>query len=213
MELYQLLHRGMWYQRLLEWFRVHGRLFPWRITRDWYRVVVAEFMLIRTRSEVVDRVYREFIDRFPRPEDLCNASDEEIKCFFKKIGLIYRASRLKEVVCRVLRDYRGVFPCSEKDLDALPGIGRYLRNVLMTRICGVPRPFVDTNILRFLSRFLGHRVDVDYAEQWLLKEVPVQLLEDVNIALLDLAAMICKPRKPLCGECPLRSWCRSSGSV
>ena len=202
-----------WIEALLNWFSTHGRRFPWRETRDWYRVLVAEFMLIRTRSEVVERVYREFLERFPTPEHLCKADLHDVETFFKRLGLVQRSSRLRNTVCHILQEYGGDMPCSFDELNRLPGIGRYVAHVLLTRVCGKVTPFVDTNVLRVLRRFLGdERIDTESAERWLSSTVPKHVLEQVNIAILDLAALVCKPKRALCISCPLASWCRTSTS-
>lgn len=168
-------------------------------------------MLIRTRSEVVERVYQLFLERFPKPEDLCRSDLEEVKAFFKNLGLIQRARKLKEVVCLILEKYGGVLPCSYIDLETLPGIGRYIAGVLLTRVCKIPTPFVDANIIRFAKRFLGVQdIDVENIETWFRESISKELLEEVNIALLDFSAIICTPRNPKCGICPLRTFCKSN---
>lgn len=202
-----------WIEALLSWFSRHGRRFPWRETRDWYRVLVAEFMLIRTRSEVVEKVYREFLERFPTPEHLCRADIRDVETFFKRLGLVQRSYRLHSTVCHILQKYGGAMPCSFDELSKLPGIVRYVAHVLLTRVCEEAVPFVDTNVLRVLRRFLGdENLDTESAERWLLSTVPKHVLEQVNIALLDLAALVCKPRRALCTLCPLANWCRTSAS-
>lgn len=199
-----------WVKLILEWHGQNIRRFAWREYRDWYRVLVAEVMLIRTRSTTVEKVYRLFINRFPNPEDLCQTDDEDIARFFKKLGLIQRAKRIKEVVCIVLEKYGGNLPCSYPDLVALPGIGRYIANVLLTRVCRNPTPFVDANILRFARRFLGlQEISITCVENWLIENVNRDLIEDICIALLDLASLNCLPRKPKCSTCPVVSFCKS----
>ncbi len=167
-------------------------------------------MLIRTRSETVEKVYREFLEKFPRAEDLCSANPRDVEPFFKRLGLVQRAQRLHRAVCTILEKYGNTIPCRIEELFQLPGVGNYVARVLMTRVCREPLPFVDTNVLRVARRFLGDpNIDTDDAERWLLDSVPRPLLENVNIALLDLAALVCKPKRPRCSACPLASWCKA----
>lgn len=197
-----------WVAVLLQWFKQNARMLPWRRYRDWYRVLVAEVMLVRTRSEVISRVYEEFLATFPSPEDLCRSRVDDVESFFRRLGLVQRARRLREAVCTIVERFGGVLPCNYSDLIALPGVGRYIANVLLTRVCGTPTPFVDTNIARFVKRFLGlQSVDVGFVEDWLKRSASREVLEDLNIALLDLAGLVCKSRKPLCHSCPLRRFC------
>ncbi|MEM4789434.1 MAG: hypothetical protein QXV06_06545 [Ignisphaera sp.] len=130
-----------WIEELLKWFRANTRKFPWRECRDWYRVLVAEVMLIRTKSGTVEKVYKSFFDRFPKPEDLCNASIKEIKDFFTRLGLVQRAVRIQETICLIIEKYGGVLPCSYRELTSLPNVGRYIAKVLLTRICKKPITF------------------------------------------------------------------------
>jgi A/G-specific adenine glycosylase len=197
-----------WLDILLKWFRENKRRFSWREYRDWYRVLVAEVMLIRTRSETVEKIYRGFLEKFPKPEDLCNASIEEIENFFKRIGLVNRARKLREAICLVISKYGGELPCLYEELLKLPGVGKYVARVLLTKVCRKPVPFVDGNIARFARRFLGvNNMSIEDVELWLEKAVPTEILENINIALLDFSAIICKARNPRCNSCPLRTLC------
>lgn len=198
-----------WFKGLLRWFKTHKRVLPWRRRRDWYGVVVAEVMLIRTRSEVAARYYKEFMKTYPSPAALCLSSDEELRAFFKRLGLPERGPKLRRLTCTVLREYGGTIPCSLKELIRLPCVGRYVASVLLTRVCGKPTAFVDSNVQRVVTRMTGRSgvsaVDVKHL---LEQNVPKGLLERVNLALLDLAFKICKPGKPRCAECPVSSWCK-----
>lgn len=199
-----------WAELVLSWFRRNRRRFLWREYRDWYRVLVAEVMLVRTRSETAEKVYRRFLDRFRNPEDLCGSSEEEVAEFFRQLGLVNRAKRLREAVCTVLTRYGGTIPCSFRELVSLPGVGRYIARVILTRVCGSPSPFIDANVLRFAGRFLGlEDVGVDYVEKWLERSVSREDLEDLNTALIDLAGLVCTPRNPKCGTCPVSALCSS----
>lgn len=195
---------------LVQWFWKNRRKFSWREHRDWYRVLVAEVMLTRTRSETVEKIYRSFLEKFSKPEDLCNAPLKDVENFFKKIGLINRAKKLKEAVCLIINRYGGILPCSYNELLDLPGVGRYIARILLTRVCRKPVPFVDGNIARFARRFLGlHSISIEFVELWFEKTIPIELLEEVNIALLDFSAIICTARNPKCSICPLKIFCSS----
>jgi len=196
-----------WFVELLNWWRHNKRDFPWRRTNNWYHILVAEFMLIRTRSETVERAYNDFIQHFPTPEALCNASASDIVKHFEKLGLPKRGLRLHKAVCTILEKYRESIPCDRRELLSLPGVGEYIAAVILTKVCSEPEPFVDSNVLRVLSRLLGTYLRASAARNVLKTLIPAELLEEVNIGLLDLAAVVCKPRKPRCAECPLSSYC------
>jgi A/G-specific adenine glycosylase len=204
---------------LAEWFRSSGRKFPWRGEVGWYGVLLAEFLLVRTRSEVAERAFYELLSRFPTPEDLCSAGATPVREVFERIGLPSRAERLVATVCTILREYGGRVPCDYRKLLELPGVGDYIARVLLSRVCGKHVAFVDSNVLRILARFLGTRLSVAGAAELLERYIPEGELLSINIALLDLGALVCKPRKALCHICPLTSscstspWAGSSGST
>ncbi len=201
---------GFLRSRLVGWFREFGRKFPWRGDVGWYGVLLAEFLLVRTRSEVAERAFYELISRLPTPEALCSAGVAPVREVFKRIGLPSRAERLVATVCKVLRERGGVLPCDYRELVRLPGVGDYIARVVLSRVCGEHVAFVDSNVLRVISRFLGVRLGLAEVAELLEKSVPKGELLNVNVALLDLGALVCKPRKTLCPLCPLSLRCFTS---
>lgn len=198
---------------LVKWFREFGRKFPWRGEVGWYGILLAEFLLVRTRSEVAERAFYELLTKFPTPEALCSAGVAPVRGIFEKIGLPSRAERLVATVCRVLKDYSGEPPCDYQELLKLPGVGDYIARVMLSRVCGKHVAFVDSNVLRVLSRFLGLRLSASKVAELLERSIPEGELLDVNVALLDLGALVCKPRKTLCSLCPLSPGCSTSSGV
>ncbi len=199
-----------WLDELLRWFEKNGRKYFWRFDNDWYVTIVAEIMLVRTRASVVEKVVRDFLKMFPTPDRLCNAPEDGVEAFFRRLGLVKRGRWLRETVCRILQDWRGAIPCSEEILMTLPGVGKYLSRVLITKLCSAPKPFVDTNVLRVVTRFVGEKLSVDEVEEWIRNNVPEDKLYVANLALMDVGALLCKHRRPRCSSCPLSRWCRSS---
>jgi len=201
---------GFLRSRLVKWFREFGRKFPWRGEVGWYGVLLAEFLLVRTRSEVAERAFHELISRFPTPEALCSAGVAPVREVFKRIGLPSRAERLVAIVCKALREHGGALPCDYHELMKLPGVGDYIARVILSRVCGKHVAFVDGNVLRVISRFLGIRLGLTEVAELLERSIPEGELLDVNVALLDLGALVCKPRKTLCPLCPLSLRCSAS---
>jgi len=201
---------GFLRSRLVEWFRESGRKFPWRGEVGWYGVLLAEFLLVRTRSEVAERAFYELISRFPTPEALCLAGVAPVREVFKRIGLPSRAERLVATVCKVLKEHGGAIPCDYRELVRLPGVGDYIARVVLSRVCGEHVAFVDGNVLRVISRFLGFKLGLAEVAELLEKSVPKGELLNVNVALLDLGALLCKPQKTLCPLCPLSLRCFTS---
>ena len=192
--------------KLIKWFEAEGRSYVWRRSRDWYVIMVSEFLLVRTRSSVAERAVKEILDYYPTPEALCSSNPSEVLAFlegvFRRVGLVKRARWLYEAVCKLVKSSKDV--CSY-ELRSLPGVGSYIEAVIRNRVCGEPKPFIDSNVQRVISRVYGGNLPLkDIEESMLELGIDVSLL---CYALMDLAHAYCKPRKPRCKSCPLRECC------
>lgn len=198
-------------RRLLAWGQSHRRAFPWRSTRDPFRVLVAEVLLQRTRADAVVSVYGELFQRWPTARRLARAQVRSIAAVIRPLGLAYRAPRLRQLA-RTIADRREV-PRDAGALQRLPGVGRYVANATLATAFGCHAGVVDGVSARVYRRFLGlssERLPVDDGALWALVEriTPRRAAREWNWAVLDLAAGVCVPAKPRCGECPLSARCR-----
>ena len=66
-------------QRLLKWYKQHGRDLPWRKTSDPYHILVSEVMLQQTQVDRVIPKYHEFLKRYPSFEELAGGPVAEVK--------------------------------------------------------------------------------------------------------------------------------------
>ena len=189
----------------------HGRAFPWRDTNDPYRVLVAELLLQRTRGEHVVPVYREMLRRWPTVERLARARVSTIERVIAPLGLIKRASMIKQVAQEIAS--RGGVPLDPNTLAALPGIGPYGAHAIPVFADGQDLPLVDWVIARVLRRYFGlpgeRRPNAD-PDLW---DVAADLASRGNarslwLGVLDLGAAVCAKR-PRCSVCPLEESCAS----
>lgn len=195
---------------LLEWSEENIRDFPWRRQDATpYEVLIAEIFLKQTRSKTVGRVFPEFMDRFGAPEDLHEADRQEIIDVIRPLGLYnYRADALEEI-SRYLQD--SSVPSEEDKLRELPQVGPYVANATLCFGFDEDRPVVDTNVERIYSRVFGDFGvrSFDEEEYWKLADemLPEKRVQEYNLALLDLGALICKKSSPKCGVCFAESYC------
>jgi A/G-specific adenine glycosylase len=174
-------------ERLLGWFRKHGRDLPWRRTRDPYAILVSEVMLQQTQvSRVVPR-YLAWLERWPTVEALAAASPADVIREWQGLGYNRRALNLHRAACAVAA---GGWP---DDLTELPGVGRYTAAAIRRFALEEDVLPVDVNVAR-VQRRTGHAFSADAAA-----------------ALMDLGATICLARIPLCDACPLAVECPSRG--
>ena len=198
---------------LLEWYQNNARDLPWRRTSDPYQIWVSEIMLQQTRVETVIPYYLRWMDRFPALEDLAQAEQDEILSYWEGLGYYRRANNLHQAVKEVARIYGGNLPADSKKLQELPGIGRYTAGAISSIAFNLPEPILDGNIRRVFSRYFNINTPLQSPETekklWKIAEelIPVEDPGTYNQALMELGALICQPRKPLCHLCPLNPDC------
>jgi A/G-specific adenine glycosylase len=202
---------------ILRWYARHGRQLPWRATRNPYRILISEMMLQQTQVQRVLTKYPEFLKRFPTVETLADAPLREVVTIWRGMGYNNRAVRLHLLARSVMEKHEGVLPQDRDTLRALPGIGRYTANALLSFAFGKHVPVVDVNVRRVLSRILWKMDSVSSVQTetavWEAAEkvLPSGRTYDWNQALMDLGAMICTARAPRCDECPVAGVCKSKG--
>ena len=205
-----------WFQRrLLAWYQANGRRLPWRRTRNPYRILVSEVMLQQTQVDRVKDYYRGFLRRYPTFEDLAAAPLPAVRESWAGLGYYARARNLHATARIVVAEHGGKLPADAQLIRCLPGIGRYTAGAVLSIAYGHPEPILDTNAARVLGRvFAVLRRGGKAATQrrlWALaaRVTPQRHAGDFNQAIMDLGAIVCRPRNPQCAVCPLRTRCRS----
>ena len=198
---------------ILRWYRRNARAFPWRATRNPYRILVSEIMLQQTQASRVIVKYPLFLKRFPDFASLARARTSSVIRAWHGMGYNNRAVRLHQLAKNVVRERRGRLPRGVAELEQLPGIGRYTAHALACFAFGQHVPAVDTNVRRVLSRLFPHQSTKH--DIWELAEyaLPHRRAYDWNQALFDFGASVCKAQKPLCNDCPVRKLCPSAFKV
>jgi len=198
---------------LLNWYRHNRRELPWRSDPTPYRVWIAEVMLQQTRVRAALPFYERFLERFPDTKALACAPEHEVLAAWAGLGYYARARNLRRAARQIVREFGGRMPRTLDTLRKLPGIGRYTAGAICSIAFNQPRPIVDGNIRRLISRLHGteHRVSEHFFWEQAAELVPVGRASDFNQALMELGALVCLPVKPLCASCPARSLCVAYG--
>lgn len=200
-------------EKLLEWYLKSGRKFHWRnkgLTN--YQIVIAETLLQRTKAETVAKFYKQFINNFPNWKALAGADIKRLEEYLMPIGLYrQRAKRLQSLAIEMVKR-GGKLPRDRKELESIPFLGQYIANSIELIIFKQPSPLIDVNMSRVLERYFGERKMADirydpYLQNLCYKIVKHSKAKEINWAILDFAAMICKARKPACLQCPLSLKC------
>ncbi len=202
--------------QLLAWWRVHGRWFPWRQDSDPYRVLIAEILLRRTQATQVLPVFTHFLEEFPDPAALANARAERIRELLWPLGLHWRAGDVIRLGREILERTGGRVPDDPDTLRSLPGVGDYVAATVRCFALGERAAVVDVNTARVVSRFFGIDSRGELRRNRQIIEVLERLVDrrhprEFNWALIDLAALVCRPRVPVCSKCPFNQACKREG--
>ena len=199
---------------LLAWYTEQGRVFPWRGERNPYQVLVAERMLHRTRAQQVVAVYHAFLARYPTVRHLAAAISSEVLDVLAPLGLAWRFETFIPMARYLVERLDGQVPNTLDELLSVPGVGPYTAAAVLAFAFGQPVAVVDTNTIRVAGRYLQGATWTGDARKRRSVRATVSDLFDpcqpavANYAILDLGALICVARAPLCGVCPVAMGCR-----
>lgn len=172
-------------------------------------------MLQQTQVATVIGYFERFIARFPTVEHLARADVNDVLALWSGLGYYSRARHLHAAARAIVEEHGGVIPSDVDGLMSLPGIGRYTAGAIASIAYGRRVPVLDGNVARVLIRVLAIEHDPKSPalreHLWTQAEalLPRSRCGDFNQALMELGATICRPKSPLCGECPIRADCRA----
>jgi A/G-specific adenine glycosylase len=199
-------------ESILGWWKSNKRRYPWRNTRNPYRIIVAEVLLHRTQANQVVPIYKLFIKRFPSIKVLAESEESELLKILYPIGLHWRSKLLHTMAKEIIGKYNGKVPEEFDALKSLPGISHYIASALRCFAFGYPDVLLDTNTVRVTGRIFGLIINDSSrrSKQFRLileKFIDTQQPREFNWALIDFAALVCKSRIPVHEQCPVRNYC------
>ncbi|HEX7926407.1 MAG TPA: A/G-specific adenine glycosylase [bacterium] len=200
---------------LLAWFAEARRALPWRERYEPYAVWISEMMLQQTQVETVLPYYRRWMERFPSVEAVAEAPLADVLKLWEGLGYYSRARNLHRAAQVVMDQHGGTCPSTVEALLELPGIGRYTAGAIASIAFNQPVPLVDGNVVRVLSRVFAVRESYKRPEGqrllWGLAEaaLPHDRPREFNEGLMELGALICRPRAPNCLLCPWSAHCQA----
>ena len=203
---------------LLGWFRGNGRRFYWRRpSASEYERVVVEVLLQRTQATSVELFLPRFLALFPNWEALSGADQGALQELLRPLGLWRRRAAALTGLASA-RAIAGCFPSERAELERFPAVGQYVANAIELFVFERRKPLVDSNFARVVERYFGPRIQVDIRRDPWIQGVAHQLVGDkkaidINWAILDLGALVCKPRTPECNACPLKASCQFAKTI
>ncbi|MFU0762199.1 A/G-specific adenine glycosylase [Staphylococcus pasteuri] len=199
---------------IVHWFNNNQRSMPWRETTNPYYIWLSEVMLQQTQVKTVIDYYDRFTHRFPTIADLSEANEDEVLKYWEGLGYYSRARNFHHAIKEVQRDYNGIVPSDPENFKSLKGVGPYTQAAVMSIAFDHPLPTVDGNVFRVWSRLNNDSSDIKL--QSTRKTFEQQLLPYVqdeagtfNQSMMELGALICTPKNPLCMFCPVQENCEA----
>ncbi|AAC06594.1 endonuclease III domain-containing protein [Aquifex aeolicus] len=177
--------------------------------KDPFRVLVCALLSTRTKDELTWRVCKRFFEKVKSPEDLIKLSEKEIEELIYPVGFYrVKAKQLKEIGKILIEKYGGKVPDTLEELLKLPGVGRKVANLVLSKGFNKPAIVVDVHVHRIVNRWcLVKTKTPEETERKLMEIVPKELWSDINYLLVAFGQTICLPRKPKCEECPVEKYC------
>jgi A/G-specific adenine glycosylase len=201
------------------WYRSRGRLLPWRGSKNPYHVLLSEIMLQQTQVSRVLTKFPAFLRRFPTLRALAASRVRDVVIAWRGMGYNNRAVRLHALARTLKVRHSFVLPRTEVELRNLPGIGKYTAHAILSSVHGLAVPVVDINVRRFLSRLLYQMPTLDAMmdERRIWSDaqelLPSSRVYEWNQALMDIGALVCTARRPVCDFCPVGHRCQSRGTM
>lgn len=201
-------------ENIVTWFEKNQRAMPWRETTNPYYIWLSEVMLQQTQVKTVIDYYHRFIARFPTIEDLSQAHEDEVLKYWEGLGYYSRARNFHTAVKEVEAEYGGLVPNSPEKFGKLKGVGPYTQAAVMSIAYNQPLATVDGNVFRVWSRLNNDSRDtkLQSTRKDFEKELQPYVNEEAgtfNQSMMELGALICTPKNPLCLFCPVQENCEA----
>jgi len=210
-----LNHVEKFQQALTDWFTSEGKQYPWRETSDPWHILISEVMLQQTQVATVlnKNFFTNFIEKFPTPSAIANATEQEILSAWEGLGYYRRVRNLQKAAQAIFEYHKGKFPTDYDSILALPGIGKYTAGAVSSFAYDSPQPIVDANVARIFARIFNYEERIDsttgqkqlwaWADQLLSHQNP----RAYNSALMELGQQVCTNKNPNCASCVIKSFC------
>jgi len=201
-------------KKIFRWYEQHARKLLWRNSRDPYKIWVSEVMLQQTTVQAVLPYYQEWMKTFPDIESLSRAPSRKVLKTWQGLGYYQRARNLHQASKIIVEKHLGRIPQDYEQLRNLPGFGPYITAAVLSIAFDKPLPVIDANVRRLLMRIMGARGEANPKNdlkllQFLKPYFPQDKAAAFNQALMELGALVCRPKSPSCLVCPLSDFCQA----
>jgi A/G-specific adenine glycosylase len=208
------IHYKLFSHVLTNWYHQHKRDLPWRRTKDPYKIWISEIMLQQTTVSTVIAYYERWIKTFPTVHDLAKTPLQAVLKQWQGLGYYNRAKNLHKAALILINEHKGILPKDPQTIRSLPGFGPYTTGSVLSIAYDIPLTIIDANVRRVVMRLLALPGVADTKQdpkinEFLLKVLPDQGVGDFNQALMELGALVCRSKEPICILCPVAKYCQA----
>ena len=204
-------------KKILNWYDNNKRSLPWRsrcsLKKKEYSTLVSEFMLQQTQVKTVIPYFNNFLKDIPNFQSLAKVSETKLLKHWQGLGYYSRAKNLKKSAQMIVDNYSGRLPNNFEELKKLPGVGDYTASALSAIAFNKQIIPLDGNIERVLKRVLNLKSEEEIKKENLHKQKKIfgktSRSSDYAQALMEIGALLCKPKNPYCDKCPITKNCLS----
>lgn len=201
-------------KKLLRWYQSNYRRLPWRETSSSYQIWVSEVMLQQTTVKAVVPYYTEWIKLFPDIESLSKAPLQAVLKAWQGLGYYQRVKNMHKASKIIMDEHNGMIPQDYDELKKLPGFGPYITAAVLSLAFNKPYPVIDANVRRVLMRMkrMHREASPKYDPiliQFISPHIPQRNMGHFNQAMMELGALICRPKNPSCLLCLLTEFCKA----
>lgn len=200
-------------KKIINWQKRDGRNdLPWQ-TKNPYHVWISEIMLQQTQVKTVIPYFHKFIKNFPTIDLLAKAKPEKVLALWSGLGYYSRARNIHKTAIILQKEFNNILPNYYEDLIKLPGIGISTAGAILSLAFEKPGIILDGNVKRVLLRYSGDQSPINNTKtQKNLLKFAENLLPEKNFGsysqgIMDLGSLLCKPKNPICCECPIKRNC------
>ena len=202
-------------KEILNWYDNNKRILPWRkhLTKSQkqYFTLVSEIMLQQTQVKTVIPYFNNFIKKIPNLKALASIKNQKLMKCWEGLGYYSRAKNLKKTAKKIIKDFNGNVPDNIDLLKSLPGIGDYTSTAIMAIAFNKQLIPLDGNVERILKRIFYLKSEKEISKENLQRKKNFfgksKRASDYAQAIMEIGALICKPKNPLCCECPVSKNC------
>ncbi len=203
---------------ITNWYRLNKRDLPWRQHKNPYKIWISEIILQQTQVTQGLNYYLNFVNTYPTIHKLAEAKEKDVLNLWQGLGYYSRARNMLFAAKQIMSDFNGQFPNNYKDLLTLKGVGPYTAAAISSIAFNQPKAVVDGNVFRVLSRVFLIDTPINTPEGLKTFTTLAQSLLDLNNpgdhnqAIMEIGALVCKPKNPDCNQCPLIEVCEGARS-